>query len=67
MHQSDGERQPLAEEVFGSVHATDVILAGQGRKFAALLHAQEDSITPTVQALQVAALGAGEDGVAGGD
>lgn len=54
VHQPHGEGQPLAEQIAGGVHATDVVFASQSGEFAPLLQAQQDRVATRVHALQVA-------------
>lgn len=54
VHQPYGERQPFAEQVASSVHATDVVLASKGGEFASLLQTQQDRVAARVYTFQVA-------------
>lgn len=54
VHESNRERQSLAEQVARGMYATDVVFASQRGEFATLLQAQQDRVAARVHALQVA-------------
>lgn len=54
VHESNRERQSLAEQVARGMYATDVVFASQRGEFATLLKAQQDRVAARVHALQVA-------------